>query len=616
MAQNKSRLRAIRDRAVSLWDESIFRSVGEPTRFYKFLHFWMLVAKSFSRNRCPLRASALSYTSLLALIPMLAVAMSVTTSLLKEKGEEQIEVLIDKFVSSVTPPAEAETNSTPALAGTNAIAAITSTNAPGDEATADMNLLSDASQNSTNHTVAAGPAGKPPGAEKHHEVHLTAAQRKVAGQIYGFIKNIQSGTIAGVGMLLLIAAAIRMLSQIESTFNDIWGVTRGRSWAVQILLYWSVITLGPIVLVGVLGLASGPHIQATQRLLEHMPHIHSLLFRLLPLVMVCLTFALFYKTVPNTKVHTGAALIGGIVGGTAWHVNNVFGFLFVSRVVTNSKIYGSLALLPVFMAGLYISWVILLFGAQVAYAFQNRSLYLQDKLAENVNQRGREFVALRLMTSIGQQYQRGLPPATIQQMSSELGIPSRLVQQVLQTLLAAHLVAEIAGAESAYIPARPLEKINAHHVLMAMRATQGQELVTRDEPVRAEVYGEFARIQEAERRVASGISMLMLVDRAQARLEISPPPDDDEELKLKAAFIPPAEQAAASLRAALESAPVSDLPESAPVETIQEPQAESERLQPVQVAEQTPPVARSPEKVRTTPTVVEPQSDEEREFPL
>ena len=176
------------------------------------------------------------------------------------------------------------------------------------------------------------------------------------------------------------------------------------------------------------------------------------------------------------------------------------------------------------MIGLYFSWLILLFGAQVAYAFQNRSVYLQDKLAENVNQRGREFIALRLMTGIGQRFQHGLPPATIQEISTELGIPSRLAQQILQTLLAARLVTEVGGTEGAYVPARPLETINAYQILHALRTGTGQELPMRDEPARAEVYGEFARIEEAERQAASSVTMLALVNRAQARPEIAAPP--------------------------------------------------------------------------------------------
>ena len=88
------------------------------------------------------------------------------------------------------------------------------------------------------------------------------------------------------------------------------------------------------------------------------------------------------------------------------------------------------------MLGLYTVWVIVLFGAQVAYAFQNRALYLQEKLAENVNQRGREFVALRLMTCIGQRLPaRAAARDAFSEISAELGIPSKLVQQVLQTLI-------------------------------------------------------------------------------------------------------------------------------------------------------------------------------------
>jgi membrane protein len=222
--------------------------------------------------------------------------------------------------------------------------------------------------------------------------------------------------------------------------------------------------------------------------------------------------------VPNTKVKFSAALVGGIVGGSLWHLNNVFGFLYVSRVVTNSKIYGSLGLLPVFMAGLYFSWVILLFGAQAAYAFQNRKSYLQEKLVENVNQRGREFIALRLMTLVGQHFQRGEPAATLQQISAGLGIPTRLAQQVLQPLLAARLVTEIAGTEPAFLPARPLEAITAHHVLRAIRAGSGQDIATRDEPARTEVLGEFAKIEEAERAAASSVTLLSLVSRAQKQI--------------------------------------------------------------------------------------------------
>ena len=351
------------------------------------------------------------------------------------------------------------------------------------------------------------------------DTRVDTAQKEAAQHIHEFIQNTRSGALGVIGMLLLVYVAIQMLASIESTFNDIWGVTRGRNWLRRIVLYWTTITLGPLLIVGALGLAGGSHLQTTKNLIAQMPFVSDLVFKFLPFVVLWLAFTLIYLLVPNTKVRFGAALIGGIVGGSLWHLNNLFGFLYVSRVVTNSQIYGKLGLVPVFMIGLYFSWVILLFGAQVAYAWQNRQSYLQDKLAENVNQRGREFIALRLMTLIGQRFQRGEPAATLLQLSTELGIPTKLAQQVLQPLLAARLVTEIAGAEPAYLPARPLDAINAHHVLHAIRAGSGQDLATRDEPSRAEVLGEFAKIEEAERAAASSVTLLALVNRAQKQIE-------------------------------------------------------------------------------------------------
>jgi len=136
-----------------------------------------------------------------------------------------------------------------------------------------------------------------------------------------------------------------------------------------------------------------------------------------------------------------------------------------------------------------------------------------------VNQRGREFIALRLMTLIGGRFQRGEPATTLQQISATLGIPTKLAQQVLQPLLAVQLVTEIAGAEPAYLPARPLDAINAHHILRAIRAGSGQDIATRDEPARAEVLGEFAKIEEAERAAASSVTLLTLATRSQKQIQ-------------------------------------------------------------------------------------------------
>ena len=168
-----------------------------------------------------------------------------------------------------------------------------------------------------------------------------------------------------------------------------------------------------------LGLTGGAHLQSTRAMLHSLPLVSWAYYDGLPVVVLCLTFTVLYLLMPNTRVHWQAALVGGVVGGVLWHLNNYFSVLYVSRWVTNSRIYGSLAAIPVFMVGLYFSWLILLFGAQVAYAFQNRAAYLQDKQADTVNQRGREFIALRLMECIGQRFLNALPPAGVPEIADQ-----------------------------------------------------------------------------------------------------------------------------------------------------------------------------------------------------
>jgi len=92
-------------------------------------------------------------------------------------------------------------------------------------------------------------------------------------------------------------------------------------------------------------------------------------------------------------------------------------------------------------------------------------------------------------------------------------VPTGLIQQILQTLMAAQLIFEVTGTELAYAPGRPLGNITCHDILLALRAGHGQELATRDEPARTEVYGEFVKILEAEKRAASGVTVLAMVTR-------------------------------------------------------------------------------------------------------
>jgi membrane protein len=452
---------------------------GRLTPLQRFGHFWVLVTRSFINNRCPARASALAYTTLLALIPLLAVVIGVSTSLLKEQGEGPIKDLVNVFVAKVAPQLDLVTV---------------------DEALA----------------IVAGEE-VPEGETREIE---TRGSQEVARRIHDYIKNIHSGALGATGMVILVFIGISLLSTIETTINDIWGAKRGRNWFSRIVQYWAAITLGPLLLVLVVGFKSVsyldrvPFVRATWNYMQNAPFLQTLLGFAIPFVLLALTFSLFYQLMPNTKVHWRAALVGGLVASLLWHVNSHLNVIYMSQVVRNTQIYGSLGMVPVFLIGLYLSWLILLFGAQVSYASQNRAAYYQERQAEGVNERGREFVALRIMTFIAQRFHRGERPPTAQLIAEALAVPSRLICKIMEPLLGKRLLVEARGDDTGYVPGRPLDQITYEDVLEAIRSGQGQELETRDEPARDQVRCEFDKILDAEYEVAGAVTLENLVNHS------------------------------------------------------------------------------------------------------
>jgi membrane protein len=460
-------------------------AVAEATRVHpvrRFLHFWVMVGRSYVRNRCPVRASALAYSSLLAMIPMLALVLSVTTSILKAQGEKPIRAFVDRMVETITPSAIANN------AG----------DAPDDAGLAKA------------------------------RAEAQQARDEAVKKINEFIDRAQTGTIGATGAIALLLVAVSMLARIEATFNDIWGVARGRSWYMRVVLYWAAITLGPVALISALGLTTtaqlGKLTKATGLgfILDH-PVVNGLIGHAFPIFMLSLAFAMVYLLLPNTRVRFSAAVVGGLTAGLLWHLNNKLSVVFVSRITSNNAIYGSLGVVPVFMIGMYFGWLILLFGAQVAYAYQNRQAYLQERLAEGVNQRGREFVALRVLTQLARSFHRGEKPPTLTRLTARTGIPTRLASQILQLLVQSRLVVEVADRETGYTPARPLDQITVQDLLTALRTGAGAELATRDDPTRELLRSELAAIQEAERAVAAPITLARLVASLETAEAVAEP---------------------------------------------------------------------------------------------
>ncbi len=574
-------------------DDTVASEEPRLNGWQRFIHFWLLVFQNFLRNRCPVRASALAYTTLLAVVPLLAVSISVAALFLprdEARQKRELEDLIDAAVIRVapaigvsaedtadptspvfsaddysglrslteritqatnpvckylwermTPDARdltvswdgtdagrlavevalskmfnsviAETNfySTERFAGVSLSPAtrtlITATNPPPDLRRMNRLLLQEVF-----------PKEIVPMADASDPANQNRTKRsEVAAKIVEFVGNIRFGTVGASAMAGLLFVAISLLRTVESAFNDIWGVPKGRTWFMSIVLYWAVITLGPIAVVlgkGVNYLALLHHAGGGETFAVASQIIASLSW-LLTLGIMSLAFAGLYLWMPNTRVQWQAALIGGAVAAVLWTLNGRLSALYNTRVVTYNAIYGSLGLVPLFLLGMYLSWLILLFGAQTAYVFQFRHAYLQERWVGRVHHQAREFIALRLMTLIGDRFTNGEPPYTAAQLAERMAVPPKLAKDVLQSLFATHLLREAAGSEVGYLPARPLDQINVWQILHSIRAGQGHDVITAADDARPLVRAEFDAIAEVEAGRARSTTLGQLVERTQ-----------------------------------------------------------------------------------------------------
>jgi membrane protein len=379
-------------------------------KLHSVTQFVYLVVQGFIANRCPLRAAALCYTTLLALVPLFAVVFGVSKSFLRDKSANVVPAILDAFVKNVAPQLDLQNQ----------------------------------------------------------------AKQQVVDYIQSFIANINTGALTAFGSLLLILVAIRLLATIEQTFNDIWGVQRGRSIWRKVVYYWTSVTLGPLILISAMAVTGTAEFANVLGKLAFVPGAERVLLYLAPYVILWVGFALMYGLMPNTRVRFHAALIGGIVGGTLWQLNSLLNTLYVSRVVTYSKIYGSLGIVPVFLVGLYFSWLIVLLGAQVSFAAQNIRNYLQQQASQRIDQAGRELLACQVVLQTCRHFLRSSRPPTAEDIAEQLHAPLQALNQLVHRLIEGGVLVEIASNECRLQPARPPDSITVADVLHVVRTADGK----------------------------------------------------------------------------------------------------------------------------------------------
>ncbi len=345
---------------------------------------------------------------------------------------------------------------------------------------------------------------------------LGAQGQEVTNRIIGFIQNTNVGVLGSVGLALLIYTVISLMQKIEESFNSIWHVTQSRSLGTRFSRYLSALLVGPLVLFtafGITAMALDSHVVQYIVAIEPLGGILLSAGRLVPYVLVIGAFTALYMFVPNARVRFGPAFLGGIVGGILWQSAGWTFALFVSSSTQYAAIYSSFAVLVLFLIWLYVSWLVLLFGADLSFYLQRQDYLYVMPGEPRLSNRMRERLALAVMERIASHFVRGLPPWTLPRLTEQLAVPMHAVDAVVGALLQGELLTQSNDDPPAYLPARDLAEIPIAKILAVVRnAGEARFLNPSSLPLSERVEALLADVDDRIYGATAGISVRTLVD--------------------------------------------------------------------------------------------------------
>jgi membrane protein len=394
------------ERALQFLNRDLWRPEETARRGFAWargaLQIAVLVTQEFVRNQLLLRASALTYYSMLSLIPLLAIALSLVGAL--GVRENLAQILVD---------------------------------------------------------------------------NLAAGNPEAARQILAIVEKLDFAALGTLGAAILFLTTLLGISSIERALNTIWGVGRDRPWERRLPDYLAVLILAPMMLGVALSLGTTLQSQAIVQWLLQVPgfeRLYALGLRQAPLIFLSLGFAFLYWFLPNTRVRIVPALLGGILAAALFTLAQGIYVGFNVGVGRYNWLFGGFAFLPLLLVWIYISWVIMLLGAEVAFAFQNLALVREARQAEETGPAAREAIGLAVATQLARAFRDGEGASDSEALAEALRVPVRSVRGVMEELERAGIVAPRGDDRDTYQLGRAADSIRVGDVLRALRGPrQGPE---------------------------------------------------------------------------------------------------------------------------------------------
>lgn len=424
-----------------VWNIDV-EKLGRPQALLlKFVRLLVVCVHDLSESMINLRAMSLVYTTLLSLVPLLAVSFSV----LKGFGvHNQMEPMLANFLSPL------------------------------------------------------GPKGL-----------------EISATIIDFVENMNVGVLGSLGLAMLVYTVITLIQKMEEAFNEIWRVRRQRSFARRFSEYMSVLLIGPVLIFTALGLTAsimGTAVMRKMVAIEPLGAAVLLAGKLVPFLAVSGAFTFIYIFIPSTKVYFRPALTGGVVASLIWHVTGIGFASFIVSSTRYAAIYSTFAILILFMIWLYLSWLILLFGAKVSFYIQYPHFVRVRKEVILLNNRLEEKLALVIMSLVGTSHYYNGKRWDLDSLIEQLKLPMEPVQQVVKRLEHRELLIESCEDSPGYIPARDIETIPLEEVIGAVRSPVEDAKIIEERYISLPGVDEISRgIEEGMKKALGGRTVKDLV---------------------------------------------------------------------------------------------------------
>ena len=366
---------------------------------------------------------------------------------------------------------------------------------------------------------------------------LGAQGEIIARRLLEFVNNLRVGVLGALGLAGLFFTTFSLMSQIESALNYLWRVRRARSLVRKFSDYFSLALVGPVLVFTAFTLTASAQSHWLIQWVLGVPYTDSIITiitRIMPVVFLCIAFTALYKLMPYTRVSLAAALIGGGTAGLLWQLAGAAFTTFVASSVYYTALYSSLAILVVFLVWLYVGWLIVLIGGEVAYVYQHPYAYRTRAAWQTRGYVFRAWLALSALSEVTRRYLTEEIPWRLTDLSAMLNVSPATLEELIDEFVRCGLLYRSAEPEGIVL-GRPPEQVSISEVLKLL---DGPDSAGAESPAESSdsISHLLSRRSEALQQAFAGVTLRSLVSsqtthdfnaNSSSPVSFSPPPAHD-----------------------------------------------------------------------------------------